>query len=203
MPYSTGWPTGNYYYQYVDAGTGSSSVNSVNSLYYQYPQAVVWTQVIYTVGSTYPLRSNSWVDDPRVETAEQGLLRTERARMGNQGGVAQAVSRQAEEVARALLLQHLTPQQAESLRSRGSFDILVGDKVYEICADSYSANVYLKSGMNGERVRRYCCHLSTDLPLSDHLLAQKVMLEHCEPLFLAKANIHPLPPVTRAHTVAA
>jgi hypothetical protein len=92
--------------------------------------------------------------------------------------------------ARRLLLSHLTQDQRRTFVENGWF-IVEGGKSkqrYRIRDKNYAGNIDV---LDGDRVaHRLCCHASADLPVADHLLAQKIMLEIAEDDFLRMANRH-------------
>ena len=91
-----------------------------------------------------------------------------------------------------LLHEHLTSDQSAQLR-RDKFFVVEGGKSrkrYRVRADKGTvANVERVSG-SGAVEQRLCAHLTpaANAPLFDHLLAQKLMLEHDEESFLRVAN---------------
>lgn len=88
---------------------------------------------------------------------------------------AQILSR---ERALALLRRYLTPSQRQMLAARNAF-LVIGsnNQVYLISAQSHVQNIYRL--VRGQVVERHCAHIRDTFccPISDHLLAQKVMLE--------------------------
>jgi len=96
--------------------------------------------------------------------------------------------------AEALLRSHLTEQQRITLANRGWFIVEGGRSGtrYRIRASGVVGNVdVLEADLLGERVlHRLCAHCDHAIPLHDHLLAQKLMLEADEDDFLRIANRH-------------
>jgi hypothetical protein len=90
--------------------------------------------------------------------------------------------------ARDLLLSQLTDEQRAHLVEHNWF-VVIGSRSrrrYKIDAHHIVANVRrLDDGA------RLCAHCNDNLPISDHLLAQKLMIENDEDSFLAIANRHP------------
>lgn len=96
----------------------------------------------------------------------------------------------ARERSRELLLAHLTPRQRSTFESLGWFIVHGGksDTKYRIRADRISANIEV---FEGDRMtHKLCGHLRHDLPLFDHVLAQKVSLELDEENFVRICNRH-------------
>lgn len=94
--------------------------------------------------------------------------------------------------AKELLLGHLTPAQKETFNKNNWFVVEGGrsKQQYRIKAGSYSINIEV---MDGKKVKhRLCAHLhyNAGVPLHDHILAQKIMLESAEDDFLKIANRH-------------
>lgn len=101
--------------------------------------------------------------------------------------------------AQQFLLDHLTPQQQETYTKNGWF-IVEGGKTktrYRIRSNTLMANVDVMVFQPGSKVmeqpsHKLCGHIPSDqVPLGDHLLAQKMMLEFSEDDFLRLANRHP------------
>jgi len=95
----------------------------------------------------------------------------------------------ARERARTLLLRHLTEEQRAMLAGHGWFVVegRSGTR-YRIRASSAAGNVDV---LHNEHVlHRLCAHCDLSIPLHDHLLAQKLMLESDESEFLRIANRH-------------
>jgi hypothetical protein len=87
-----------------------------------------------------------------------------------------------------ILLEHLTPEQRDTIEKNRWFVVKGGKsgKLYRINSVQIAGNV---EELDGEKiVARYCCHLNHQYPRSDHHLAQKLMLEWDEEEFLRKAN---------------
>jgi len=92
--------------------------------------------------------------------------------------------------AKELLMSHLTPEQQRTFKDNGWF-IVEGGKSktkYRIRCDHSTANIYALKG--DQTTHRLCAHCLPHIPLADHLLAQKVMLEMAEETFLRLANRH-------------
>lgn len=107
----------------------------------------------------------------------------------------QAIRSAAEERATQLLLEHLTPEQRKTFTENGWFMVEGGNSKtrYRINTRSAAGNIdVLSSDLfgRGKVTHRLCCHVPFhhNLPLSDHLLSQKIMLELAEDDFLRTAN---------------
>lgn len=112
-----------------------------------------------------------------------------RARAAEQRRIAEAASQRAEQ----LLLSHLTPEQRRTFEQNKWFVVEGGKskRKYRIRnSGSLVANIDV---LDGDKVaHRLCGHVNSraSVPLADHLLAQKVMLELAEDDFLRLANRH-------------
>lgn len=92
--------------------------------------------------------------------------------------------------ARELLLEHLTPQQRKTFEENGWFIVRGGQskKQYRISTQGYAGNVS-ELHDSGHAAARYCAHAPANaIPLHDHFIAQKYMLEFAEDDFLRVAN---------------
>lgn len=91
-----------------------------------------------------------------------------------------------------LLVAHLRPEQRETLQKHKWFVVEGGkSKTQYRIRDkgSPSANVDVLN-KQGNVTHRLCAHGSWELPLYDHLLMQKILLQYDEQRFLAIANRH-------------
>ena len=94
----------------------------------------------------------------------------------------------AAERANKILLEHLTPEQRETIEKNDWFIIEGGTtkKRYRVRRTGIAGNV---EELEGEKVvAKYCCHIAHHYPRPDHHLAQKLMLEWDESEFLRLAN---------------
>jgi hypothetical protein len=100
---------------------------------------------------------------------------------------------QADQRARGLLLEHLTPEQRETFEDNGWFVVEGGESgtLYRIRNQgSMIANVEVLNPA-GCATHRLCAHVPVgQVPMGDQLLAQKMMLEFSESHFLRIANRH-------------
>jgi hypothetical protein len=109
-----------------------------------------------------------------------------------QAAIVRGHPKEARDRAQALLLEHLSPAQRETFDKNKWFVVEGGKsgKKYRIEAnDDLVANIAV---MDGTMIRhRLCGHCDIRrVPLADHLLAQKIMLESEEDEFLRVANRH-------------
>lgn len=96
--------------------------------------------------------------------------------------------------AEGLLREHLSERQREDLAAKGYFDVCAvdfraGTRRYYRIKRGRAQNVFLLDGPHGREVKRLCCHPHEQVPDADTMLAQKLMLEMNEELFLKLANI--------------
>lgn len=92
----------------------------------------------------------------------------------------------AEKVARQLLLTTLSPQQRRQVKNHNWFEVRgnATGAVYRVHAHKYLGNIW-----DVRANKKYCiCVADRKLPLSDHVLAQKLLLEVNEAVFLKTAN---------------
>lgn len=91
-----------------------------------------------------------------------------------------------------LFFDALTPAQKRSVKTWGYFyaNGSQGGR-YRVGVDGYLANIY-----DVRNHRKICIYVrgKRDIPLGDHLLAQKLTIETNERQFLRRANFTPLPP---------
>jgi len=110
-------------------------------------------------------------------------------------GLEREQRRQIKDRAQAILLAHLTPEQKDTLERLGWF-VVEGERSrqrYRIRASSASGNIDVleRDLFNDKVLYRLCAHCDLNqIPLHDHLLAQKLMLEGDESEFLRIANRH-------------
>ncbi|MBI2319066.1 MAG: hypothetical protein HYU75_19240 [Betaproteobacteria bacterium] len=114
--------------------------------------------------------------------ARRGLERPYRRELGARG-------KAAPDRAEQLLLEYLTPEQRGTYWRYGRF-IVRGQsgRRYSVWArDPLYCNV-CELGDHGQILWRLCAHAAIDVPVGDHLLTQKLMLEHHEAEFRRIAN---------------
>ena len=92
----------------------------------------------------------------------------------------------AEARARALLVRTLTPAQREEFRLHGWFAVRVrGRGTFWILPSTYFNVLHMETG------HCYCAVPRTEVPLSDLMLTQKLLLENDPEAFFAVANCRP------------
>jgi len=95
---------------------------------------------------------------------------------------------EAAEKAEKLLLTCLTAEQRMEWRTRKCFYVTTRTgRRYRFDSNSYQGNVKLVN-RDDMVLSTFCIHLPHHIPLCDHLLAQKLMLEADEPTFMRIAN---------------
>jgi hypothetical protein len=149
-------------------GTG----NITPKLYYQSTTTSIYPPIIYQ----YPI----WVENFPMENVR--LAQRSEPIVRRPEPPLESIRK-----ARALLLSSLTEAQRKTLEERGWFVVEGGRSrsEYRIHVSSIVANI--------ERLHdhmRLCAHCEHALPMYDHFLAQKLMLENDEDAFLAIANRH-------------
>ena len=94
----------------------------------------------------------------------------------------------AESTAEKLLVEHLDEKQLDQFRNHRYFEVVrdSGKRVYRI-KHGWAGNIEVFEG--GRLVETMCIHPSTQVPHSDNLLAQKLLLEADETRFRQIANI--------------
>lgn len=164
--------TGDYVYCTVTTGPSATTYTSATN------------PLIRRYINTYSSASNWGVyEDPRVWMEGQRRIQARQLEKHSEEARTRAID---------LLLENLSPAQRESFQ-RNKWFVVEGGKSglqYRIHAnDNVAANIDV---LDGERVaRRLCGHCEVSkVPLGDHLLAQKIMLESAEEDFLRIANRH-------------
>jgi hypothetical protein len=107
----------------------------------------------------------------------------------------QAQRELAKKRAEDFLIEHLTPLQRETLKKNGWFVVEGGKskQQYRIRGNSgMVANIDVLPKDRNSPIHRLCGHIPIHkVPMSDQLLAQKMMLEFAEEDFLRISNRHP------------
>lgn len=119
--------------------------------------------------------------------AEAALL----AEHNRQAAERTAAAQTARERALGLLLGKLTPEQRRTFDVNGWF-IVEGSRTktkYRIRKSGYQGNIDVLD-VNNRVTYRLCVHCAHDIPLEDHLLSQKIMLELAEDDIVRLANRH-------------
>lgn len=126
----------------------------------------------------------------QAATARQAF---ERGQATRQTEVEEFVQKQksARERARELLLSKLSAEQREAFTKNGWFVVEGGKskRKYRIRSNHYQGNIDVLDVAN-KVIYRLCVHCALDIPLEDHLLAQKIMLELAEDDIIKLANRH-------------
>lgn len=150
---------------------------------------------IWVDNETYMRLAHQRVVVSQVRTAEQQRLDRERREIERRVYQERMIAHEAAKTrSKELLLSHLTPAQKDTFEKNHWF-IVEGGKsrqLYRIRnSGSVSGNIDVLEGKPGKVTHRLCCHLRAhDIPLFDHLLAQKVWIESDEDAFLRQANRH-------------
>jgi hypothetical protein len=96
--------------------------------------------------------------------------------------------RMANEKAKKLLVEHLSPQQQKTYDEKRYFDVDIEGRTYRIHHGSHGNVRLLGTGeKTGKEVTKYCIQ-PDGVPVGDVLLAQKLLLEADEKEFLRIAN---------------
>lgn len=164
----------------------TSSTSSLTASYVTYdrdravqPSATSWQQ------ASYIATAEDLAAAERLRTRPHRLAPTQDA---PQVLAARRTAREsAEAKAEALLLRHLTPEQQQTYRHYGWFEVDVGGRIYRI-ENGYAGNITRRDPVTRRRVRRYCAHIAPSLPMQDNLLAQLFALTNNEEDFLRVAN---------------
>lgn len=95
---------------------------------------------------------------------------------------------ESERKAEQLLIENLTPRQKDQFKNEKCFSVTGGQTGNQyLITRGRSMNIY-RLGDKGQRLEQLCFHPVELLPISDNMLAQKLMLEACETEALAIAN---------------
>jgi len=132
-------------------------------------------------------RHRAWLIEEAQAYAARQAEATEAARL------ATAAKQTAQQRAEALLLSHLTAEQAGTFRDNKWFVVEGGKSKRKYRVRTNGELVANIDVMDGDRVaHRLCGHINhtAGVPTNDHFLAQKVMLELAEDEFLRLANRH-------------
>lgn len=187
------------------AGNAYASTQGLAQLYQQQAwaqqamlaqqQQAVWAQGLmsqsaYVEEITAPAvrqsRHRAWIIQEQARLLAAGAEQRERRL------VVERAAKAAGERAHGLLLAHLTPEQRRTFEANKWFVVEGGrsKQRYRIRAGTVVANIDV---LDGEHVaHKLCGHINhgAGVPIGDHLLAQKVMLELAEDDFLRLANRH-------------
>jgi hypothetical protein len=164
-----------------------------------------WYNTAITVtGSTTSVIWNSWITnsattaqnyvfaqwagqvEARKETKREAAARRKREREhAAQFAERQRKAVEAQARAEALLVEHLSPEQAMTLAARNYFDVAIGERKYRIHRGTHG-NVRLLDETGREKT--LFCVQPEGVPVPDAMLAQKLHLEANEQEFLRVAN---------------
>lgn len=124
--------------------------------------------------------------DSEMNQLIEGLQRDLQQRF-ERGRLEREENQRREGRARSLLLETLTEAQAASLQEQGFFELVGGDGRRYRIRHGFSHNVFLLDE-GGNQIVEYCIVTESTTPLSDNMLAQKLMLEACPDEFHRIAN---------------
>jgi len=153
--------------------SGSVTVTGISSATTTYTDTCVTTWANWNV---------KYVNEYRQEVVSQEEIARREVIQKARAQAREAAKIRAEE----LLLITLTPEQREQYAKHGYFETEVNDRRFRIRGHSYSGNV--EELRAGKIIASYCCHLTGDQPVADHLIAQKLMIESRLEEFLRLAN---------------
>jgi hypothetical protein len=135
-----------------------------------------------------------WHDAANVDVAPVVHRRYDnyRAERERQAAVVREHKEPAQERAENLLLSHLTKQQRKTFRKNKWFIVEGGRSKQKYRIQDRGHLVANIEALDGDKVKhRLCAHCDLRaIPMGDHLLAQKLMLEFDEDEFLKIANRH-------------
>lgn len=177
-------------YYFTNSSTTSTATTTATSGSTEY--FVWWTDTgtTSTTTSSYNTAFNTGWCEPRY--VQHRAYRDYQAEQDRQAEIVRSHAKKARERAQELLLSHLTAEQKQTF-AKNKWFLVEGGKSgqrYRIrSADHLVANIDV---MDGERVsHKLCAHADLQaVPLGDHLLAQKIMIEAAEDEFLRVANRH-------------
>lgn len=165
----------------------------------------VYTATTTTTNSTVNLWQ-TWNDDMRRAIAEvQGFggqvamadaATASVAALGRKIEDIEKERKAAERRARALLNEHLEPKQRRELRDSGRFHVVGADEKTYRLTRSWAHNAFLIE--DGILAEQFCIHPRSMIPVDDHLLAQKLLLETDPATFRRIANVTPMRHLRRA-----
>lgn len=127
--------------------------------------------------------------DPGViRQIAEGAARRQQEEVQRQAVEARKVAEVAESTAERLLVEHLDEKQLEQFRNHRYFEVILENsrRVYRI-KHGWAGNIEVFE--DGRLVETVCIHPRTQVPHSDNLLAQKLLLEADEFRFRQIANI--------------
>ena len=160
------------------AGTGNMQVAGAG----QQAQEGAWNQLGNgNLGAYRP-------DPGVIRQIAEGAARRQQEEVQRQAVEARKVAEVAESTAERLLVEHLDEKQLEQFRNHRYFEVILENsrRVYRI-KHGWAGNIEVFE--DGRLVETVCIHPRTQVPHSDNLLAQKLLLEADEFRFRQIANI--------------
>lgn len=179
----------------LDTGTGYSGATGA----YARSTVTMSTTTVTTSTMIYPIVSYEWPVQryAYVAPAPRQVPPQRLRAMEERSDRITAEQDQAEARARELLLSLLSEEQREQL-DQGYFEVVSSlGRTWRIRTGGIVGNLALLNG-DGVPMVTICGHLPGQVPLSDHLIAQKIWLETDEVAFLDVANVHWAAPGERA-----
>lgn len=175
--------------------TSSAMTSCSNSIYQQ--SSGIWGQWVrvennYPQGTRIPFHDQhvlEWYEIERIRltphTAHIQSYQAEKWRIAEEERKRKEAA--AEARANELLLRHLTKDQGEMYKKEKKFVVYGEDgKSYQV-GYGWSGNV-VEMSKDGKPVKRYCIHPAQQIPIPDHMLSQKLMLETDSKRFREVAN---------------
>jgi len=172
-----------------DITTSSTSTVSINPFITTSNDLVTFTGS--SAASTLQIWS-SWNHAPHVwqqmSPEDRAAHEARERQYTEQRAQAEVERKEAQDKAERLLLSCLTAEQRMTWRTRKCFYVTTrSGRRYRLDSGSYQGNVKFV-GPDDTVLSSFCIHLRHDIPICDHLLAQKLMLEADEPTFMRIAN---------------
>ncbi len=131
------------------------------------------------------------IEAPKLSQEEQERLEADReairAARVKAEAERQAAAKLADERAAQLLEQHLDEPQRQQFRKRKPIRVIAGDGAAFELGHSWAGNAR-ELDKDGQPVASYCIHAREHIPLPDHLLSQKLLLEADPAAFRRIAN---------------
>lgn len=154
---------------------------------YSYTDQAYWGGWNQQYTETVEAREARIAHEEEMRRRQAIVQREHRARIAAE----EAEREKAEITARELLLAHLSAQQKRDLLEHGWFEVIgsVGRRWRIRTRSGYSGNIDLMPEVGEVRLASYCAHAYDQLPLHDHYLIQKIVLEADEESFIAIANV--------------
>jgi len=169
-----------------------TTANATNTTTATTTSPTVWTSWISSTTATTTSIWTTWVDNIEEFTVPTtGVWRSQEdaERLQREAERLQRLHRAAAADARAdeLLISLLNAEQREQYKTEKYFTVCArSGKLYRLRRAILGSIDVLDDA--GKVKHRYCAHLRNDVPVPDHLIAQKFMIEHHEQEFLRIAN---------------